>query len=82
MKEKIFIYLYGIYYDANLPRSIKNSDNIMVYTSVRDIDRKISSLEGIFISLESLTPIGNPLCKRIEMENFEKKYSGKFHKFS
>ena len=84
MKLETFVYPYGAYYNANLPKpkSIKSSDTIIVYTDVRDVDRKISSLEGVFVPLEPIIQIGSPLRKRTEMLDFEKEYSGKFQKFS
>ena len=87
------IYLYGKFYDSNLEDfpNPESEYDIIIYLGISDPKnekRKIGSLEGIFISHESVLKnldgsgkFGNLLLRRDQMEQFEKKYLGKFVHF-
>lgn len=79
------VYMYGTFYDWGLednPSPQSNYD-IIVYAHIQGEKRNIGSLEGIFVCLEkpkhgAFVGSGNPVCRRDEMEKFEKMYNGKF----
>lgn len=84
------IYVYGKFYEdekTNFPQDQDNYD-LIVYVDTLS-NRIISSLEGLFISENSLIKKGdngviqgwNPVVKRGEMSLFEEKYQGKFIPF-
>jgi hypothetical protein len=86
------VYAYGTFYDVNRVKVPKKEDNwtgILIYVNPKiETDRIISSLEGFFVSQDSVlsdfketSSVGNPIIKRDEMNKFEEKYNGKFFPF-
>lgn len=77
------IYLYGTYYDPNrvsIPKEEHNWTGIIIYRNPEsEIERKICSLKGYFLSKENI--FKNLLCKKDQMKEFEEKYKGKFIPF-
>jgi hypothetical protein len=78
---KSFTYPYGNHYDVGREKPNRISDEVIIYASVKNEPRKIGSLEGIFVSLESLPANGNYICKRNQMKDFESEHRGKFFPF-
>ena len=74
-------YLYGKFYNADQER-IPSEDgeyDVIIYNKIRpDESRTIGSLEGIFISSK---PITQNLLRRNQMQDYEKRYKGKFIPF-
>jgi hypothetical protein len=92
MKIEQNIYGYGKFYDAGKERtpSLDSEYELIIYAQISsEISRTIGSLEGFFISNVPLIREGdkgvrkdwNPVIKRKHMEEFEKKYHGKFIPF-
>jgi hypothetical protein len=84
------VYVYGMYFDeAGIHKKEPNWKGIIIYVNPKlEENKAISSLEGFFVSQDSLLSdfrdsldIGNPVIKRDEMEKFEKRYSGRFFPF-
>jgi hypothetical protein len=81
------IYLYGKYYDFNrvkIPKDEQNWSIIIYVNPIKEKDRIVGSLEGYFVSEQSLKEyefIGTLLCNRDKMEEFEKQLKGKFFPF-
>lgn len=80
------IYLYGKYYDTSrvdVPKDEENWDLRIYVNPVYETQRKICSLEGIFISEDNSLDnfVHNPVCRRDQIEEFEEKFKGKFFPF-
>lgn len=86
---KQVIYPYGAFYDwSKFSFSELNSVSsaVVIYKDVRRGEGEIASLEGVFICMREPThgafaDAGNPLCRRDEMDTFERMYKGKFVPF-
>ena len=78
---KQLMYPYGKFYDADLEKQPGEGNyDVIVYHNIEGESRVIGSLEGIFVS--SIAVAGqNPLVTRDEMQEFEKKYKGRFIPF-
>ena len=91
MKTGTHKYVYGKFYDSNneiLPSETSEYDLIVYAQPNIDILRRIGSLEGIFESFVPLIKKGEkvngdwqPVVKRNQLKDFEKKYCGKFSPF-
>ena len=87
------VYVYGKFYDSSkvqIPKDKYYYDVIIYAQPFNEVNRVISSLEGLFVSEIPLIEKGkdntimtdwNPLCRRDEMKFFEEKYKGKFIPF-
>jgi hypothetical protein len=86
------IYPYGKFYDTSKVKVPKDEDNwtgLIVYVNPQgETSRIIGSLEGYFVSdtplIEKSAKIGaldNLLVQKTQMQDFEKKYNGKFFPF-
>ena len=85
-KQTKYIFSYGKFYDSNKEQfpSADGHYDVVVYITKEGVERKIDSLEGVFISTEHPmldVPFGNLLVRRDQMEEYEKKYKGKFIPF-
>jgi len=80
------VYPYGTFYDPDKERSPspnRGGHDIVVYVHTAEENRAIGSLEGIFVCDKPIVLAPRVIlpCKREQMNEFEKKYLGKFFPF-
>ena len=79
-----FIYLYGVFYDPDRTSCPSPSTHdVIVYTNTRNETRTIETVLGIFSTARPLAHVegGGFVCRREQMPDFEKRYSGRFVPF-